>query len=401
MIVLVINSGSSSVKFQLFDMVSEDVICKGIVEKIGTNLARLKLKSGDNPEFIETTEILDHRTAIARILDTLTAPDFNILKDLNEIVVVGHRVVHGGEYFSESELITERVLTAIKKCIELAPLHNPPHISGINACQELLPDVPQVAVFDTAFHQTMPPKTFLYGLPYVLYERHKVRRYGFHGTSHQYAANEAAEYVGKPIEDLKIITCHLGNGASVTAINGGKSLDTSMGFTPLEGLIMGTRCGDLDPAIIPYLIEKDQLSSEGVNNLMNKHSGVFGIAGLSTGDMYDLELAAEKNEGRAILAREMFAYRVKKYIGAYTAALGGLDILVFTGGVGENDWDIREKILGNMTFLGIEFDLDKNRQRGCRDITRGRVCILVIKADEELVIARESRRIVTHQVPAA
>lgn len=392
--VLVINSGSSSVKFQVFDMSDETVFCKGIVEKIGTNLARLKLKSRKTGEYVETGEILDHHEAISLILKAITNPEFKILNRIEEVDVVGHRVVHGGEYFTGSRLITRDVMEVLNDCIELAPLHNPPNIRGIQACSELLPDTPQVGVFDTAFHQTIPPTAFLYGLPYVIYERHRIRRYGFHGTSHKYASREAALFVGKPIESLKIITCHLGNGASVAAIDGGKSIDTSMGFTPLEGLVMGTRCGDLDPAIIPYLIEKENLSLDGANNLMNKHSGVYGLAGLGTGDMRDLEILAEKGNERAALARNIYAYRVKKYIGAYTAALGGLDILVFTGGIGENDWDIRARALDGLAFLGLKLDLKKNRENREKLISKGRVPILVIKADEELVIAREAVQVV-------
>ncbi len=398
MIVLVINSGSSSVKFQVFDMTDEKVFCKGIVEKVGTSFAKFKLKPGNQSEYTETAEILDHKSAISRILSALVEPRFEILKSIAEIKVVGHRVVHGGEFFSGSRLLTPDVMNALEVCCELAPLHNPPNIRGIRAFQELLPDVPQVVVFDTAFHQTMPPTSFLYGLPYVLYERHKIRRYGFHGTSHKYAANEAAKFIGQPIEQLKIVTCHLGNGASITAVDGGVSIDTSMGFTPLEGLVMGTRCGDLDPAIIPFLIEKDGLSIEGINNLMNKHSGVYGVAGLGTFDMRDLEEEAERSNPRAILARQLYAYRVKKYIGAYIAALGGIDIIVFTGGVGENDWDIREKALVGLEFLGVHLDVEINRQRDkatVRRISDGSLPVLVVKADEELVIAREARMILT------
>jgi acetate kinase len=392
--VLIINSGSSSVKFQVFDMLDEKVLCKGIVEKIGTNLSRLKVSTSAVSNHRETGDFLDHYSAIARVLKIIVDPEFSVLNDLNEINVVGHRVVHGGEYFSGSKLISDTVLQAIYQCVDLAPLHNPPNIRGIKVCKELLPTVPQVAVFDTAFHQTMKPHVFLYGLPRVIYDTHKIRRYGFHGTSHYYAAHEAASRIGKPIEDLKIITCHLGNGASITAIEHGVSIDTSMGFTPLEGLVMGTRCGDLDPAIIPYLIERDKLSTSAVNNLMNKHSGVYGVAGLGTGDMYDLELAAEEGNENAILARTMYAYRVKKYIGSYAAALGGIDILVFTGGVGENDFRVRAEALQGLEFMGICIDLEKNNHKDPGIISNGEVPVIVIQADEELVIARESKKIV-------
>ncbi|MBN1354950.1 acetate kinase [bacterium] len=393
--ILVINSGSSSVKFQVFDMADEKVLCKGIAEKIGTKFARLKMKTAAVDDHQESGNFLDQHNAIARILEIITDPRYEILKNLDQIQAVGHRVVHGGEYFTGSMIVTSVVLREIEKCAELAPLHNPPNIRGIKVCQELLPEVPQVVVFDTAFHHTMKPHVFLYGLPKLLYDKYKIRRYGFHGTSHYYAAHEAAKYLGKPIETLKIITCHLGNGASITATSGGRCIDTSMGFTPLEGLLMGTRCGDLDPAIIPYLIEKDNLSLSGVNNLMNKHSGVLGVAGLGTSDMRDLEQAAGKGEEGAVLARTMYAYRVKKYIGAYTAALGGLDILVFTGGIGENDYLIRTESLQNLEFLGIVVDPEKNLRRNPGLISQGPIPVIVVKADEELVIARESVRIVS------
>ncbi len=402
--ILVINSGSSSVKYQVFNMSEQETenwIAKGIVEKIGTNFARLKLKTQKNKSFEKTAEILDHKEAITRILNTIIEPEHAILDSIEDIVVVGHRVVHGGESFSGSVMIDHEIMNALKECISLAPLHNPPNIRGIEACQELLPKVPQVGVFDTAFHQTMPEHAFIYGLPYVLYQNHKIRRYGFHGTSHQYAAHEAAEYLKRDIAYLKIITCHLGNGASIAAISGGKSIDTSMGFTPLEGLVMGTRCGDLDPAIIPFLIQKDSLTLRGINNLMNKHSGVYGIAGLETGDMRDLEIAEEEGHQRAKLARDIFAYRVKKYIGGYAAALGGVDVLVFTGGIGENDHLIRARSVEGLEFLGIEIDPDKNVIRGETFISKGKIPVLVIKADEELVIAREARRLISKRYQEA
>ena len=391
--ILVINAGSSSVKFQIFQMENEKVICKGIVEKIGTNLAFLKMKTKKIPDYRETGEILDHRSAIARILEIIVEPKFECLQSINEISAIGHRVVHGGEFFSGSVVINDKVMDALKACIELAPLHNPPNIRGVEACQMLLPGIRQAGVFDTAFHQTMPSYAFLYGLPYSLYERHKIRRYGFHGTSHMYASKEAARIIGRPWEKLKIITCHLGNGASITAIKDGKSMDTSMGFTPLEGLVMGTRCGDLDPAIIPYLIEKDQLTTAGVSNLMNKHSGVYGLAGMGTHDMRDLELAALDGHEGAKRARTIYAYRVKKYIGAYAAALNGIDVLVFTGGIGENDFEVREYALEGMDFLGITIDKEKNRERDVQFISTGKIPVLIIKADEELVIARETQRL--------
>ncbi len=394
MIILVINSGSSSVKFQVFEMETELVLCRGIVEKIGSNFSKLKLKYGKDGSYEESSEILDHRIAISKIISVITDPRFSILPDVTVIMAVGHRVVHGGESFTGSVLISTDVIDAMERCIELAPLHNPPNIRGIKICRELLPNVPQVGVFDTAFHQTMPDYAYLYGLPYSLYEKYKIRRYGFHGTSHYYASREAARIMGRDVLELKIITCHLGNGASIAAVKNGESIDTSMGFTPLEGLVMGTRCGDLDPAIIPFLIEKDQLTMDGINNLMNKHSGVYGLAGMKTGDMRDLELAADNGQKRAILAREIYAYRIRKYIGAYAAALGGVDAVVFTGGVGENDPQMRERSLAGLQFLGLELDLERNKLRDPGVISTGSVWILVIKADEELVIAREANRLV-------
>ncbi len=394
MIILVINSGSSSVKFQVFKMETETVLCRGIVEKIGSNFSRLKLKYGKDGSYEESSEILDHRIAISKIISVITDARFSIVPDVAVIGAVGHRVVHGGESFTGSVLISTDVIDAMERCIELAPLHNPPNIRGIKICRELLPDVPQVGVFDTAFHQTMPDYAYLYGLPYSLYEKYKIRRYGFHGTSHYYASREVARIMGRAVEELKIITCHLGNGASIAAVRNGESIDTSMGFTPLEGLVMGTRCGDLDPAIIPFLIEKDQLTLDGINNLMNKHSGVYGLAGMKTGDMRDLELAADSGNKRALLARDIYAYRIRKYIGAYAAALGGVDAVVFTGGVGENDPQMRERSLVGLEFLGLVLDLERNKLKDPGIISKGAVQIIVIKADEELVIAREANRIV-------
>lgn len=393
MIILILNSGSSSVKFQLFEMNDERVLCKGIVEKIGSNFSRLKLKYGEAGAFEESSEILDHRIAISRIISVITDSRFGILSDVSLIKAIGHRVVHGGESFTGSVIINSDVIEAMEQCVELAPLHNPPNIRGIKICRELLPSVIQIGVFDTAFHQTMPMYAFLYGLPYSLYEKYKIRRYGFHGTSHYYASREAARIMNRDIKELRIITCHLGNGASIAAVKGGESIDTSMGFTPLEGLLMGTRCGDLDPAIIPYLIEKDQLTLEGINNLMNKHSGVYGLAGMKTGDMRDLELAADDGHARAQLARSIYAYRIKKYIGAYAAILGGVDAIVFTGGVGENDPQVRELCMRDLEFLGIDIDIDRNKLRDPGKISKGNVQVLVIRADEELVIARESNRL--------
>jgi acetate kinase len=391
MIILVLNCGSSSAKFQVLEMESETCVAKGIVEKIGSSNAILTYSPQGGRKYRQVKEILDHRRAIAQILEMITDPEIGCLKDSSQIKAVGHRVVHGGEKFSSSVLITEEVLHEIVDCIELAPLHNPHHVRGIVACQELLPDVPQVAVFDTAFHQTMPAEAYIYALPYVLYVRHRIRRYGFHGTSHFYVFHEAARLLGRPPEELKVITCHLGNGASVTAVQHGRSIDTSMGFTPLEGLVMGTRCGDIDPAIIPYVIEKEHLTVEGSNLMMNKHSGLLGISGVSS-DLREVLKARGEGIRRADLAVRVYAYRIKKYIGAYAAAMGGLDAIVFTAGIGENAPEIRALACSGLEFLGVELDEEANARNEQR-IGKGRVEVLVIPTNEELVIARDTRRI--------
>jgi len=391
--VLVLNCGSSSLKYQLIDMSNEAVLCVGLVERIGIDGSILKQeKDGVEGKYIVEQPMKNHEDAIKLVLDAVLDPTYGGVKEMNEIEAVGHRVVHGGEKFASSVVITEEVENAIKECIDLAPLHNPANIMGIDACKAILPGVPMVAVFDTAFHQTMPKKSYLYGLPHELYTKYGVRRYGFHGTSHKYVSQRAAAMLGKNIEDVKIITCHLGNGASIAAIDGGKCVDTSMGFTPLEGLIMGTRCGDIDPAIIPFLMRKENLNADGIDNIMNKQSGVYGMTGISS-DFRDIEDAAAAGEEKAQVALDAYAQRVKKYIGSYAAEMNGVDAVVFTAGVGENGIDMREAIASNMEFLGMELDKEANKVRGKERVIsteNSRVKILLIPTNEELVIARDT-----------
>lgn len=393
--ILVVNCGSSSLKYQLFDMNGEQVLAKGLVERIGID-GMLVHQIGDEDKVKLPNDIPNHKVAIELVIKTLISEDLGVLKDIKEIEAVGHRVVHGGEEFSESVLIDDNVMATLNKCIELAPLHNPPNIMGIEACAEVLPGVKQVAVFDTAFHQTMPEKSYIYGLPYEAYENYSVRRYGFHGTSHKYVAQQAAEMLGKDLSEIKLITCHLGNGASICAIDGGRSVDTSMGFTPLEGLVMGTRCGDIDPAIVFYVMKKTGLDLDGMNDYVNKKSGVLGISGVSS-DFRDIEEAAAEGNKRAQLALDIFAQRVKKYIGAYSAVLGGVDAVVFTAGLGENSPETREEVLKGFEYLGIEVDTDLNKVRGkARNFSKegSKVQALVIPTNEELMIARDTQNIV-------
>ena len=396
MIVLVINAGSSSVKYQVFNAETKEVLAKGLVERIGMSGAILTHKPTDRKEVRLSGEILDHKMAIEYMVSILLSKNHGVIKDKSEIDAVGHRVVHGGEAFSSSVLISEEVMAEIRACIDYAPLHNPPNLKGINAVKSLLPDVPQVAVFDTAFHQKMPKYAYLYGLPYTLYRRHGIRRYGFHGTSHRFVSDRAAEMMKQPLENLKLITAHLGNGASISAIQNGRSVDTSMGFTPLEGLLMGTRCGDMDPAIILQVMAKEELTLNDANILMNKHSGLQGISGISS-DMREIEEEYDESS-RAKLAHDMFTYRLKKYIGAYTAIMGGVDGIVFTGGIGENSDMVREHTLEGLTYMGIELDDAKNKERSKeeRDISakNSKVRVMVIPTNEELVIALDTKRIV-------
>lgn len=397
MIILVINAGSSSLKFQLYDMTDESVLAKGKVERIGMESAILTYEPEGKQDIREVREILEHRTAIRRVLDMLVHPEFGVLNSAAQIEAVGHRVVHGGESFSSSVKVDEEVKSEIKRLFDLAPLHNPAHMLGIQAVEANMPNTPQVVVFDTAFHQTMPETSYLYPIPMVLYKKHKIRRYGFHGTSHAYVSERAAAFLGRPLSELKLVTCHIGNGASCTAVMYGKSLDTSMGLTPLEGLMMGTRSGDIDPAIVPFTMIKEELTLAEVNSMLNKHSGLMAISGTSS-DMREITQAMEEGDRNASLAFQMYEYRLRKYIGAYAAAMNGIDAIVFTAGVGENSAVLRAAVCRNLTFLGVELDEAANARRdgGERAITSpgSRVQALVIPTNEELVIARDTHRLI-------
>ncbi|MDD4046049.1 MAG: acetate kinase [Tissierellia bacterium] len=391
--VLVINCGSSSLKYQLIDMDGEKVLAKGLVERIGIEGSLLKHEKTGLDKLVIEENLKNHKDAINLVLKTLLDAKYGAVKSLDEIDAIGHRVVHGGEKFACSVVINDEVIDTMKENIGLAPLHNPPNIIGIEACKEILPDVPMVGVFDTAFHQTMPPVSYIYPLPYELYEEMKIRRYGFHGTSHKYVSERVADLTGKSLEGTKMVTCHLGNGASLTAIKDGCSFDTSMGMTPLEGLVMGTRCGDIDPAIVTFLMDKQDMTAEQVDNLMNKKSGVLGISGVSN-DFRDIEAEAEKGNKRAQLALDKFAYTVKKYIGSYAAAMGGLDYIVFTAGLGENSSSARKEICDGLEFLGVEIDDEKNKTRGKEaEISKdgSKVKVFVIPTNEEVVIARDTK----------
>ena len=395
--ILVINAGSSSLKYQLYDMTDESVLAKGLVERIGMDSSILTHEPTGGQEISEVSEILEHTTAIRKVIDKLVDPEVGVIKSIEEIDAVGHRVVHGGESFSQSSIVTPEAKSEIRRLFDLAPLHNPAHMSGIVAVEKNMPTVPQVVVFDTAFHQTMPEKAYLYAIPRVLYKKHKVRRYGFHGTSHDYVSAKAAEFLGRDIKDLKIITCHIGNGGSLTAVQGGISVDTSMGMTPLEGLMMGTRSGDLDPAVVPFVMNKEDLTVNEVNSMLNKHSGLLAISGVSS-DMREIIDGMQKNEPNSTLAFEMYEYRIRKYIGSYAAAMNGVDVLVFTAGVGENASVLRERLLEQLTFLGIELDKEANlvRSKEPRFIstTDSKVKVLVVPTNEELMIARDTHRLV-------
>jgi len=393
--ILVINCGSSSIKYKLFEMADESVIAQGLVERIGLENSCLTHQPQNRDKITFNVDVPDHKTGIQLVLETLTHPEHGVIESLSEIRAIGHRVVHGGEKFTDSVLITPEVIAAIKSCIEMAPLHNPPNICGINACAQLMPEVPQVAVFDTAFHQTMPKYAFLYGIPYEAYEKYGLRRYGFHGTSHKYVSQRAAEMMQQHMSNLRIITCHLGNGSSIAAIKYGRSIDTSMGFTPLEGLVMGTRCGEIDPAIIPFLMKKENMSIEQIDEYLNKKSGVLGISGISS-DFRDLEVAAAQGNERAQLALDVFAHMVRKYIGSYVAVMGGVDAIVFTAGIGENSPTMRSKICTGLEYLGTRLDPERNKVRGVAQrisIDGARVKIFVIPTNEELVIARDTKSI--------
>ncbi|MBM7581918.1 acetate kinase [Caldicoprobacter guelmensis] len=396
--ILVINAGSSSLKYQLIDMTDESVLAKGLAERIGIDNSKLSHIPAGKERIEITADIKDHVQAVRMVIDALIHPEYGVIKDMSEISAVGHRVVHGGEKFSGSVIINDEVMEAIRANSELAPLHNPANITGIEACKSVMPNTPMVAVFDTAFHQTMPKEAYIYAIPYSAYEKYGIRRYGFHGTSHKYVALRAANLMGRPIEGLKIITCHLGNGSSIAAVKHGKSVDTSMGFTPLEGLPMGTRCGTIDPAIITFLMEKEGMTYQEINHYLNKESGVLGISGVSS-DFRDLETAANEGNERARLALDIFAYSIKKYIGAYAAAMGGLDCVVFTAGIGENNPYIRQKACEGLEFLGIKIDKEKNEytkkgKEGEISTADSTVKVLVIPTNEELMIARETKELV-------
>ena len=399
--ILVINCGSSSLKFQLIDSQTEQVAAKGLCERIGISGSRLVYtpmqgaKQGEKQTI--TTPMPDHTEAIRLVLEALTEKEYGVVSSLQDIGAVGHRIVHGGEKFSDATRITEEVLAAIRECNELAPLHNPANLIGIEACRKLMPDTPMVAVFDTAFHQTMPEKAYLYGIPYTYYEKYKLRRYGFHGTSHSYVSKRAAAILGRNYEDLKLIICHLGNGASVSAVKEGKCVDTSMGLTPLEGLIMGTRCGDIDPAILEFLAHKEGKSIDEIMTILNKESGVLGLSNHFSSDFRDLEDAYEQGKEEAVRAMEAFAYRVAKYIGAYVAAMNGVDAVCFTAGLGENSACIRTMVCNYLGYLGIELEEEANRQRGKELVIstpNSHTAVLVIPTNEELAIARETSRLV-------
>lgn len=395
--VLVINCGSSSLKYQLINSDSEEVLAKGLCERIGIDGSAITHQPQGGDKVKTEIDMPNHTKAVQLVIEKLTDPQVGVIASLDEIDAVGHRIVHGGEKFASSVVLDDEVLAAIEECNDLAPLHNPANLIGINSCKEIMPNVPMVGVFDTAFHQTMPKKAYLYGLPLAYYEKYKVRRYGFHGTSHDFVSKRAAEILGKDIKDLKIIVCHLGNGASVSAVKYGESVDTSMGLTPLEGLIMGTRSGDLDPAIITFIAEKEGISAEEVVNICNKKSGVLGLSDGVSSDFRDLGEAAAAGNEAAQTALETFSYRVAKYIGAYAAAMCGVDVIVFTAGVGENNADARAEIGKYIEFLGTNIDPEKNKKRGEEIILSdadAKVTVMVIPTNEELAIARETVRLV-------
>lgn len=395
--ILVINAGSSSVKYQLFDMVQEICLAKGMIDRIGMENSSLEHEAIGGKKYEIEIESLNYKRGLQVITDALLNPDYGVIEKIEDISAVGHRVVHGAEKFTESVLITEDVETTIKECFPLAPLHNPPNLMGIQACKEILPDIPHIAVFDTAFHQSMPEYAYLYAIPYELYETHSIRRYGFHGTSHRYVTAQAAKILDEPVDSLKIVTCHLGSGCSITAVEEGKSVDTSMGFTPLEGLVMGTRSGDLDPAIVFFLYNNLDMEMSEIDDLLNKKSGLLGLSGVSN-DVRDISDAADNGNKRAKLALEIFSYRIRKYIGAYAAAMKGINAIVFTAGVGENASDVREKICQGLDFLGVKLDITKNQTVGSEKavITQddSEITVCVIPTNEELMIAQDTFEVV-------
>ncbi len=393
--ILVLNCGSSSLKYQLIDMDTEEVMAKGLCERIGIEGSRLKHQPSGKDDVVFNDYMQDHSVAVQMVLDALTDKDHGVVASMQEINAVGHRVVHGGEYFASSVIIDDSVKEALQKCCELAPLHNPANLIGIEACEKIMPGVPQVGVFDTAFHQTMPERAYLYAIPYEYYEKYKIRRYGFHGTSHRYVSEEAAKMMDRPYDQTKTITCHLGNGGSICAVRNGKSIDTTMGFTPLEGLVMGTRAGDVDAAVVTFLMEKENLTPQEMDNILNKKSGVLGLSGVSS-DFRDIEEASEHGNERAEIALDVFAYKVAKRIGAYAAAMNGVDCIVFTAGLGENSASTRRLICDYLGYLGIHVDSYHNSLRGkAIEITTpdSRVRVFVIPTNEELVIARDTKEL--------
>lgn len=396
--ILVLNCGSSSIKYKLFEMSKSEVLAQGGIEKIGLEDSFLKLTKPDNQKVTIHKNIPEHQTGVEMILNVLTSAENGCIQSLSEIQAVGHRVVHGGEKFNESVVITQEVINKVEECIELAPLHNPSNLIGIRAVESLMPGVPQVAVFDTAFHQTMPPKAYIYGLPYNYYENYGIRRYGFHGTSHRYVTKRACELLGVPYDHQRIVSAHIGNGASIAAIKNGKSIDTSMGMTPVDGLLMGTRSGEIDAGVLTFIQDKEHLDHQQLNDLLNKRSGVLGVSGVSS-DMREIEDAVKAGNERAILAMEMYNYRIKKYVGSYAAVLGGLDILIFTGGVGENQWVTRTDVCANMEYMGIKIDESKNiGMRGKEMVLStpdSKVAVLVVPTEEELMIAHDTMELLS------
>ncbi len=394
--ILVLNCGSSSIKYKLFDMDSKEVIAQGGIEKIGLKGSFLKFTLPDGKKKILEKDIPEHTVGVEFILQTLIDPEYGAIKSLDEINAVGHRMVHGGERFSKSVLLDKEVLEAFTACNDLAPLHNPANLKGVDAVSAILPNIPQVGVFDTAFHQTMPDYAYLYAVPYELYEKYGVRRYGFHGTSHRYVSQRVCEFLGVKPEGLRLITCHIGNGGSIAAIKDGKCIDTTMGLTPLEGLMMGTRSGDIDAGAVTFIMDKEGLDTTGISNLLNKKSGVLGVSGVSS-DMRELEAAVAEGNQRAVLAEKMYFYRIKKYIGAYAAALGGVDVILFTGGVGENQASCRSSVCEGLEFMGVKLDAEKNNVRGEEAVISAadsKVKVVVIPTDEELLIASDTMDIV-------
>ena len=393
--ILIVNAGSSSLKYQLINMDNEATIAQGMIERIGIEGGKLTQKANGEKRVI-MSDMKDHLDAVAMMIQVLTDKDYGVITSMNEVGAVGHRVVQGGELFTASAVINDEVIAAIEKNVQLAPLHNPANLMGIYACQKIMPNTPMVAVFDTAFHQTMPPKSYLYGVPMEYYERLRVRRYGFHGTSHRYVSQRAAEILGRPIEELRLVTCHLGNGSSMAAVQFGKSVDTSMGMTPLEGVIMGTRSGNVDPAVLQFIMNHENLDINQMLDILNKQSGFLGISSVSS-DMRDVEEAAAKGDRNSQIAIDMLYQGIKKYIAAYAAVMGGVDAVIFTAGIGENGWELREGVLENMEFLGIKFDKEKNKVRGKEieiSTPDSKVKVLVVPTNEEIVIARDTLALV-------